>query len=142
MPCLAASCAAVTSPRSASSATFALNSAVYRFRLPVIRVRPSRRRTELTYLSEIRGPPLFTVAPRRGDRHLGPQFASLGAALVADDSGSIVLAQTSGPAPPEGPCAAFMNRLVSLAAPPRPGSEGAQRFGDEVVRTGVKEIAE
>src|SRR3954470_14289565 len=57
MPCLAASCAAVSSPRSASSATFALKSAEYRVRLPVIRVRPSRRRTELTRLSEIRGPP-------------------------------------------------------------------------------------
>ena len=43
MPCLAASCSVVSSPRSASSATFALNSALYRFRLPVIRVRPSRR---------------------------------------------------------------------------------------------------
>ena len=28
-----------------------------RVRLPVIRVRPSHRRTELTHLSEIRGPP-------------------------------------------------------------------------------------
>jgi hypothetical protein len=33
-----------------------LNSAVYRFRLPVIRVRPSRKRTELNHLSEFRGP--------------------------------------------------------------------------------------
>src|SRR3954451_14672466 len=57
MPCLAASCAVVSSPRSASKATFALNSAEYRFRLPVIRVRPSRRRTELNHLSEVRGPP-------------------------------------------------------------------------------------
>src|ERR1700712_2012665 len=60
MPCLAASCAVVSSPRSASKATFALKSAEYRVRLPVIRVRPSRRRTELTYLSEIRGPPQRT----------------------------------------------------------------------------------
>src|ERR671939_37663 len=57
MPCLAASCAVVSSPRNASSATFALNSAEYRVRLPVIRVHPSHRRTELTHLSEIRGPP-------------------------------------------------------------------------------------
>src|SRR3954465_1464569 len=56
MPCLAASCAVVSSPRSASKATFALTSAEYRVRLPVIRVRPSRRRTELNRLSEIRGP--------------------------------------------------------------------------------------
>src|SRR6476620_1305057 len=57
MPCLAASCAVVSSPRSASKATFDLKSAEYRVRLPVIRVRPSRRRTELNHLSEIRGPP-------------------------------------------------------------------------------------
>src|SRR3954449_1111493 len=57
MQCLVANCAVVSSPRSASSATFALNSAEYRVRLPVIRVRPSRRRTELTRLPEIRGPP-------------------------------------------------------------------------------------
>ena len=36
MPCFVASCAVVSSPRSASRATFALNSAAYRFRLPVI----------------------------------------------------------------------------------------------------------
>src|SRR6185312_14372631 len=35
-PCFVASCAVVSSPRSASSATFALNSAEYLFRLPVI----------------------------------------------------------------------------------------------------------
>src|SRR5215212_6578986 len=57
MPCLAASCAAVSSPRSASRATFALKSAEYRVRLPVIRVCPSHRQTELNRLSEIRGPP-------------------------------------------------------------------------------------
>ncbi|MDB5383216.1 MAG: hypothetical protein JWO26_2848, partial [Rhodospirillales bacterium] len=39
------------------SATFALNSAEYRVRLPAIRVRPSHRRTELNHLSEIQGPP-------------------------------------------------------------------------------------
>ena len=38
----------------------------YRFRLPVIRVRPSRRQTKLNRLSEIQGPPhlrLETAAP-------------------------------------------------------------------------------
>src|SRR6476469_3598179 len=57
MPCLAASCAVVSSPRSASKATFDLKSAEYRVRLPVIRVHPSRRRTELNHLPEIPGPP-------------------------------------------------------------------------------------
>src|SRR3954470_13908125 len=47
MPCLVANCAVVSSPRSASSATFALKSAEYRFRLLVIQVRPSQERTEL-----------------------------------------------------------------------------------------------
>src|ERR1700738_5227394 len=57
MPCLVASCAVVNSPRSASRATFALNSAKYRFRLPVTQVRPSQQRAELNPLSEFRGPP-------------------------------------------------------------------------------------
>jgi hypothetical protein len=51
MPSSAASCAAVSSPSRASSATFALKSAVYRFRLPVVRVRPSLRRIKLNRLS-------------------------------------------------------------------------------------------
>lgn len=45
MPCLAANCTVVSSPRNASSATFALNSAEYRVRLPVIGsvlLRPNR----------------------------------------------------------------------------------------------------
>src|SRR4051812_13372701 len=57
MPCFVANWAVVSSPRSASSATFALNSAKYRFRLLVIQVRPSQERTELKPLSEIRVPP-------------------------------------------------------------------------------------
>jgi hypothetical protein len=78
MPCFAASYAAVRSPRSASSATFALNSAEYRVRLPVIRVRPSRGRTELKYLPEFRGPAHLHHAqnhtsPRRFKRFMGPE---------------------------------------------------------------------
>src|SRR5215831_9521698 len=57
MPCLLASCAVVSSPRSASRATFALKSAEYRCRLPVIQVRPSQEQTELNLLSEFPGPP-------------------------------------------------------------------------------------
>src|ERR1700756_1873182 len=57
MPCLVANCAVVNSPRSASNATFALKSAEYRFRLLVIQVRLSQKRTELNLLSEFRGPP-------------------------------------------------------------------------------------
>ncbi len=63
MPCLAANCAAVSSPRSASSATFALKAAEYCVRSPVIRVRPSHRRTKLIHLSETRGPPHFEAVP-------------------------------------------------------------------------------
>src|ERR1700760_1131898 len=59
MPCLVANCAVVRSPRSASSATFALKSAEYRFRLFVIQVRPSQERTELSPLSEFQGPPHY-----------------------------------------------------------------------------------
>src|SRR3954469_24390026 len=57
MPCFVANCAVVSSPRSASSANFALNSAEYRFRLLVIQVRPSQERTELKPLSEFAVPP-------------------------------------------------------------------------------------
>src|SRR3954447_17403808 len=57
MPCFVANWAVVSSPRSASSATFALNSAEYRFRLLVIQVRPSQERTELKPLSEFAVPP-------------------------------------------------------------------------------------
>src|SRR4051812_10506812 len=71
MPCLAASCAVVSSPSSASSATFALKSAEYRVRLPVIRVRPSHRRTELTRLSEIRGLPQVGLGQVARDLVLG-----------------------------------------------------------------------
>src|SRR6476469_6294220 len=78
MPCFAASCAVVSSPRNASSATFALKSAEYRVRLPVIRVRPSRRRTELTRLSEIQGPPQTHCRPG----HIRPD-------LLASDAGII-----------------------------------------------------
>src|SRR5271165_4125945 len=51
MLCLVANCAVVSSPRSASRATFALKSAEYRFRLPVIPVRPSQEQTELKPMS-------------------------------------------------------------------------------------------
>lgn len=57
MPCFVASCAVVSSPRSASSATRALNSAEYRVRLPVIGSVLFSGRTKLNDLSEIRGPP-------------------------------------------------------------------------------------
>jgi hypothetical protein len=57
MPCFAANCAAVSSPRSASSATFALNSDEYLVRLPAIRGCPSLAQIKLNRLSEVRGPP-------------------------------------------------------------------------------------
>src|SRR4051794_7690377 len=63
MPCLVANWAVVSSPRSASSATFALKSAEYRFRLLVIQVRPSQERTELKPLSEFAVPPQSQVGP-------------------------------------------------------------------------------
>src|SRR3954451_21000810 len=56
-PCFVANCAVVSSPRSASSATFALNSTEYRCRLLVIQVRPSQERTELKPLSKFAVPP-------------------------------------------------------------------------------------
>jgi hypothetical protein len=56
-PCLVANCAVVSSPRSASRATFALKSTEYRFRLPVIQVRRAHEQTELKPLSGFRGPP-------------------------------------------------------------------------------------
>src|SRR4051794_11053612 len=65
MPCLVANWAVVSSPRSASSATFALNSAEYRFRLLVIQIRPSQERTELKPLSEFVVPPHFDNAEQR-----------------------------------------------------------------------------
>src|ERR1700686_5644174 len=67
MPCLVASCAVVNSPRSASRATLALNSAEYRFRLPVTQVRPSQQRAELNPLDELRGPPHEEAGESRSD---------------------------------------------------------------------------
>src|SRR4051794_9379404 len=63
MPCFVANCGVVSSPRSASSATFALKSAEYRFRLLVIQVRPSQERTELKPLSEFAVPPQSPTGP-------------------------------------------------------------------------------
>src|SRR3954454_9085769 len=57
MPCFVANCAVVSSPRSASKATFALKSAEYRFRLPTIGFVLTKGRTKLKHLSEIGGPP-------------------------------------------------------------------------------------
>src|ERR1700742_1970003 len=57
MPCFAANCAVDSSPRRASRATFALKSAEYRFRLPVIGSVLTKGRTKLNHLSEVRGPP-------------------------------------------------------------------------------------
>ena len=66
MPCFAASCAVVSSPRSASSATCALNSAEYRVRFPVISSVLFSRRTELISPSKFPGPPQFSaVQPNR-----------------------------------------------------------------------------
>ena len=65
MPCFAASCAVVTSPRNASSATRALNSAAYRVRLPGIGSVLFTGRTELIHLSEIPGP-AHSLASRYG----------------------------------------------------------------------------
>src|SRR4051794_7391065 len=59
MPCFVANCAVVSSPRSASNATFALKSAEYRFRLPTIGSVLIKGRTKLKHLSEIRGPPQY-----------------------------------------------------------------------------------
>jgi hypothetical protein len=66
MPCFAVNWPTVSSPLIASSATFALNSAEYLFRFPVIgSVLPSGR-TKLNHLSSFRGPPhLATPALRQ-----------------------------------------------------------------------------
>ena len=53
-----ANCEVVSSPRSASIATLALNSAEYRFRLPIIG-SALRRRTKLNHLSEEWRPPQY-----------------------------------------------------------------------------------
>src|ERR1700755_2586884 len=74
MPCFVANCAVVNSPRSASSATFALNSAEYRFRLLVIQVRLSQKRTELSLLSEFRGPPQTVEPPSSVRSHTMASF--------------------------------------------------------------------
>jgi hypothetical protein len=59
MLCFAANSASVNSPRIASSATFALKSAVYRLRVTLpIQSRPSHRREQLNRLSGFQGPPL------------------------------------------------------------------------------------
>src|ERR1700756_2255572 len=68
MPCLVANCAVVNSPRSASNATFALKSAEYRFRLLVIQVRLSQKRTELNHLSKFWGPAQLDAASVLVDR--------------------------------------------------------------------------
>src|ERR1700712_4317108 len=65
MPCFVANCAVVSSPRSASKATFALKSAEYRFRLPTIGSVLTKGRTKLNPLSEFRGPPQFLVRVKR-----------------------------------------------------------------------------
>ncbi len=64
IPCLAASCAVVSSPRSASSATRALNSAEYRVRLPVIGSVLFAGRTKLSHPSKIPGPAHSDGGPR------------------------------------------------------------------------------
>src|SRR3954453_12604541 len=77
MPCFVANCAVVSSPRSASSATFALNSTEYRCRLLVIQVRPSQERTELKPLSKFAVPP-HSAAGNAGQ--VGFEFAATKAA--------------------------------------------------------------
>ena len=67
MPCFVANCAVVSSPRSASSATFALNSAEYRFRLPVIR----------SVL--LRSEPSLTPCPNFGDHLTEPRDTMISA---------------------------------------------------------------
>ena len=62
-PCLVASCDAVSSPRNASIATLALNSAKYRFRLPIIR-SVLHRRTKLNNLSDKPGSHQSILADR------------------------------------------------------------------------------
>src|SRR4051812_25300635 len=54
MPCLVTNCAVVSSPRSASSATFALNSAEYRFRLLSFRSVLLRSKPSLSYCPNLR----------------------------------------------------------------------------------------
>ena len=62
MPCFADNSASVSSPRIASSATFALKSAVYRLRVTLpIQSRPSHRREQLNRLSGFQGPPLTMI---------------------------------------------------------------------------------
>ena len=75
-----------------------MKSAEYRVRLPVIRVRPSRRRTELNYLSEIRGPPQFSgksaaeESARTSEAEVEKLHAKIGQLLVERD----FLAKASG----------------------------------------------
>src|ERR1700753_3580865 len=68
MPYFVANCAVVSSPRSASKASFALKSAEYRFRLPVIAFVLIQGRTKLTHLPDIRRPPQRYEA-QRGATH-------------------------------------------------------------------------
>ena len=56
-PCFVANCAVVSSPGNASRATFALNSAAYLFRLPVIRSVLQPGQTKLKRPSDFPGPP-------------------------------------------------------------------------------------
>src|SRR3954465_1341888 len=73
MPCFVANCAVVSSPRSASSATFALNSTEYRCRLLVIQVRPSQERTELKPLSKFAVPPHRATVVDGSNRRADPR---------------------------------------------------------------------
>src|SRR5690348_3250229 len=97
MPCFVANCAVVSSPRSASKATFALKSAEYRFRLPVIGSVLTKGRTKLKHLSEIRGPPHpFRV------RDLHPQLwlkdaTSRGGLTVGVQLSALSLSQADSP---------------------------------------------
>src|SRR4051812_32316810 len=87
MPCLVANWAVVSSPRSASSATFALNSAEYRFRLLVIQIRPSQERTELKPLSEFVVPPQSCVCSPIGAVFVASFPASSSSSVGRSESG-------------------------------------------------------
>src|ERR1700744_2484371 len=101
MPCFVANFAVVSSPRSASSATFALKSAEYRFRLPVMQVRPSQERTELNLLSEFQGPPHRASGGCQMRSMLLAAFGAIAVAAIGPASattGGIVITHCGGDA--------------------------------------------
>jgi hypothetical protein len=90
MPCFAACCAVVSSPRSASSATRALNSAEYRVRFPAIGSVLFTGRTKLIHLSEFPGPAHFFLPAYSPDLNpIEMVFAKLKTLLRKSDERSV-----------------------------------------------------